>query len=142
MFKLNPPQFAAVFDRLRALGEVRGIEKRDCTRMQVQAQVTLCVLQGDKVIRAHTALTRDISVSGAGILQFAPAEPETVVAIALPTNNRDIVVLSTVRHCRALAEGVFGVGLQFGGLASEAVIAAMAASDRDAVDRTRQSILD
>lgn len=140
MLKLTQQQFGLVFDKLRQLGSTGGSEKRLFTRMQVQAKIRLASLNGDRVLRIYTALTRDVSAGGLGCFQFAPGEIGERLLVCLPTINNEIVLVSSVRFCRALAEGVFGLGLEYEEEAGKSLIAQLQESQNGALERIKQSM--
>ena len=146
MLKLTPTQFAAIFDALRDAGASGGSDKRQHTRMQVQAQVRLATIARatGKIARGYTALTRDISYSGIGVMQFTPAEHGDGFIIFLPQGKgkaEDVVIRCTTRFSRPLAEGVFGVGGEFEEVASPELVKQLQQNTDGALERIRQSVL-
>ena len=141
MFKLAPQQFAMIFEALRQAGSNAGSEKRQSTRMDVQAKVEMATIVNGKVSRTYTGLTRDVSAAGIGLFQHMPAEPGTRMLVCFPTSRGEIVIECVSRFCRAVAEGMFGVGAQFEGLAAQELVDQMNDDRCDTLSRLRESIL-
>jgi hypothetical protein len=111
--------------------------------MDVQTTIKLATVDADgKVLRSYTALTRDISACGVGLFQYAPAETGSFFLIGLPYRKAELVLRSSVRFCRPLADGLFGVGAQFEALADKATIEQLQLARQGTLERIKSSILD
>jgi PilZ domain len=135
MHKLRAQQFAEILEALRVAGASDGSERRQHTRMEVQARVKLAVLQGDAIGTCFTGLTRDVSASGVGIIQSTPAANGARFILAAPGAKSELHIICISRFCRALAEGVFGIGAEFDALATAADIEAFKKSETAMVAR-------
>lgn len=139
--QLSSQQFVKLLETLRSDGRSSGSEKRRFTRMEVQAQVQLATLQGNRVTRQYTGLSRDISQAGISLIQcVAFARGEKFVA-KLPCGKEEVVMLCEATFCRPLAEGVHGVGAQFVALADQEIVDQVMEKRGDEVERIRQSVL-
>ena len=87
--------------------------------MTVTAKVNVHLISNSKVIRSFSALTRDISLTGMGLLQTVALSPQQSVVIALPRAHSPLYVVSLAQHCRPLADGILAVGMEFSELASK-----------------------
>jgi hypothetical protein len=141
VLKLNPQQFANVFESLRKAGSSGGSEKRQTTRMEVQARITLAQLTGDELGKCFSALTRDVSTCGVGVFQHIPSEQDSRFLACFPCGKRNLVLVCTTRFCRALAEGMFGVGAEFMSIADETTIRKFNDAHTGVVDRIRSTHL-
>jgi hypothetical protein len=141
VLKLTPQQFGKVFDKLRELGTTGGSEKRLATRMDVQAKVKLASMELGRITRCFTGLTRDVSACGVGLFQHTPAEIGKQFVVSFPSGNSEIYIVCTARFCRAMAEGLFGIGAEFDAIADEATIEEIKLVSAQALDRIRHSIL-
>jgi hypothetical protein len=141
MYKLSSQQFAAVFQSLRTLGASDGQEKRIATRMDVQARVNVALFHGLDVSRCFTALTRDVSTQGVGLFMHVPVELEKRFLISLPCGKSELVLICVSRFCRAVAEGMFGIGAEFDGVADSTVVQQLTRQRGDTVNRIRDSVL-
>ena len=141
MLKLSSQQFAFVYEGLRAAGKSGGSERREHTRMDVQARVKLATFTNHRIGRSFTGLTRDISATGVGLFQFVPAENGVQFLISFPADKEDLLLICTSRFCRAMAEGVFGIGAEFDAIAPPALLEQFNAAEASTENRIRNSIL-
>jgi hypothetical protein len=141
MLKLSSQQFATIFDALRSASVTIGSEQRVSTRMDVQTAVKLATLDGGKIVRCYSALTRDVSTCGVGLFQYAPAESGSQFLIGFPYNKSELILTSSVRFCKPMAEGLFGIGAQFEALANKEMVEALKLARQGAIDRIKSSIL-
>jgi hypothetical protein len=64
--------------------------------------------------RTYTALTRDLSMEGMGLMQAVPMERGEQIAVSLPRGKQGTLVAQcTVMHARELADGIWGIGALF-----------------------------
>src|SRR4051812_25526481 len=104
MMKLPLREFADVVQAMKGPGESgAGSEKRKAARMTGSAKLTAFLIEGGKVGRSYSILTRDISISGVGVLQSITLQPGQEVILALPrTPQPPLFVTCVAMHCRPL----------------------------------------
>jgi hypothetical protein len=91
--------------------------------MTVTARVTLHLVDNNRVVRSFSAITRDISITGMGLLQSVALSMNQNVVLALPRpHSPPLFVVSTVVACRPLADGLVTVGLEFAEMASKETV--------------------
>jgi hypothetical protein len=118
--KLPLRDFADVIAALKGSGDnLAASEKRRAARMTVTAKVNVFLMDGNRVIKCFSALTRDISLTGVGLLQTTPLNPNQQAVVALPRAHSPLYVTSLALHCRPLADGLLAVGMEFAELASK-----------------------
>ena len=94
--------------------------------MTVTARVTIHLVDNNRVTRSFSAITRDISITGIGLLQSVALSINQNVIIALPRpTSTPLFVVSTVVVCKPLADGLVAVGLEFAEMASKETIDAL-----------------
>jgi hypothetical protein len=141
MYKLTPQQFGRIFEALRSAGATRGSEKRQSTRMEVQTKFQLASLTNGAVSRCYSALSRDISCTGVGFFQYAPVADTDKLLTCFPCGKEELVLVCQVMFCRPMADGLFCVGAQFDGMASEAIVKQLNDLRNNEIDRIRASVL-
>jgi hypothetical protein len=88
-----------------------GSDKRRFARIAIVTRVE--VLE-PSTGRTYAALTRDLSLEGAGLIQSAPMVKGSMMAISLPRGKQGTLVgHCEVAHARELADGVWGIGAVF-----------------------------
>jgi hypothetical protein len=88
-----------------------GSDKRRTARFSVIARVEVMHTASRRV---YTALTRDLSLEGVGLLQSWPMAKGDSFSISLPRGKGLFVVAQcTVQHAKELAEGIWGIGAIF-----------------------------
>jgi hypothetical protein len=154
---LPTQSFGEVLAALRRPSDNAEQEKRRATRMLVEAPVDVSFLSDSKAPRRLTALTRDVSHHGLGMLVSTELKAADRLVVHLPRQGRTAVsVLCEVKVCHRLADGIFKVGVEFvrelpepdavaapGGAASQARVGstAGAAAAAEEVRRIQRSIL-
>lgn len=93
-------------------GAGSGDERRARRRTTVVARATVRILDG-AANRSFSVLTRDVSASGVGLIAAAPIERGVVVQLELPHGGQILKAEGEIRYCRAIADGMWGVGVQF-----------------------------
>jgi hypothetical protein len=89
----------------------KGSEKRRSARFTVIARVEVMQTVSKRV---YTALTRDLSLEGIGLLQSWPMGNGEEFSISLPRGKGAYVVARCkVAHARELADGIWGIGAIF-----------------------------
>jgi hypothetical protein len=113
--ELTPIQFAEVRESLAALETKTGSsDKRRFTRLKVQGKVTLT---DAATSQSHTAMTRDLSLNGMGVVQSIPARNGQELTATLPrSENNSVQIYCTVVEARPLAEGLYALHMQFEGM--------------------------
>jgi hypothetical protein len=143
--KLAPQHLAEVVNALHASAvNGKGSEKRGAARMEVQGNVVVAPLAKDGTLgKSFTALTRDISFVGVGLLQSRPLEQGQQVVLRLPRSHKPaLFMLCSVMHVRPLADDLFIIGVEFINVApvkDEAFLDPVADTERQ---RTCQVIAD
>ena len=108
-------QFARAVEGLRKIAaDSAANDKRRTTRMIVQAKVEAGVLRDGRLMARFSAMTRDVSLGGAGLLQSVPMEAGQEMVVELP----GVLATFKVAHCRTMAHGIFAVGLELEGEAT------------------------
>src|SRR5262245_13520724 len=109
--KLAVREFADVVEALKVASEaLRTTENRKAARMLFSAKIDLHLLSDGRPARTYSALTRDISYTGVGLLQSVALPPDQEVVIALPRAGDPLFVHAVAKHCRILAEGLLSAG--------------------------------
>ena len=117
--KLPLRDFADVIAALKGPAEnLSASEKRRSARMTVFAKLNVFLVD-DKNVRTFSALTRDISLTGVGLLQSTALSAGQLVILALPRAQSPLFVVSTAMHCRPLADGLLAVGMEYVEMASK-----------------------
>jgi len=111
--ELTPKQLSLIITSLRTLGESGAQEKRRFTRVSVQAAIAAAELGGDALVRRWTALTRDVSAGGIGVLQSTWLQGNVMLLLALPFGDEMFHVIGQVVFCRPLADRVYTIGARF-----------------------------
>lgn len=140
--KLPLRDFADVIAALKGPGEhSSGSEKRNAARISVTAKINVHLLHDERVAKSFSALTRDISISGCGLIQAVAVAGEQRVIIALPRPHTPLYVISKVMHCRPLADGLLAVGFEFVDLLDKQACDQMISGDNRQHAHIRDSIL-
>jgi PilZ domain len=113
MIKLSSQQYAGVVTSLQSAAVSSGSDKRQFSRIEIQAPVKLAVLADNKVTRCFTALSRDVSQTGIGLYQAAKFAPKEIFLLSLPCAKKQLVIVCLATFCRPLADGIYCVGAQF-----------------------------
>jgi hypothetical protein len=113
MLKLSSQQYAGVVASLQTAAASAGSDKRQCTRMEIQAPVRVALMANEKVTRCVIALIRDVSLTGVGLCQSPKLSPKEKFLISLPCAKHHVVVVCSATFCTPLADGIFWVGAQF-----------------------------
>src|SRR5690349_948164 len=86
-------------------------EKRRFSRFTVVTQVHVLT---PSTGRTYTALTRDLSMEGMGLMQSVPLARGEQIAVSLPRGKAGTLIAQcTVMHARELADGIWGIGALF-----------------------------
>jgi hypothetical protein len=89
-----------------------AMDKRRFARITVVAKVEVL---NPSTGRTYTALTRDFSLEGIGLIQSIPMTRGQQITTSLPRSAKHgpLAVQCTVMHVRELADGVWGIGALF-----------------------------
>ena len=142
--KLTPQHLAEVVNALQSsAASGKGSEKRRAARMEVQGNVVIAPLSKDGTVgKSFTAITRDISFVGVGLLQSKPLEQGQKVVLRLPRGTKPaLFMLCNVMHVRPLADGLYVIGIEFvsvAGMKEDALLSPVADTE---MQRVRQVIL-
>jgi len=140
--KLPLRDFADVISPIKGPGQAAAnAEKRGAARMTVNAKLNVYLLDNNRVAKAFSVLTRDISLTGVGLLQGVALSAKQNVILALPREKGPLFVICTVMHCRPLADGVYGLGCEFVGQAPSSVAEKLLLDESNEHDRIRKSVL-
>jgi hypothetical protein len=140
--KLPLRDFADVIAALRKASDKNSAaELRQAARMQVYAKVDIYLLTNGVPARSFSALTRDISLIGVGLLQSVALPLNQEVIIALPRPNGLFCVHAVVKYCRALADGLLTAGIEYTKLADADMVAALMQQDTDNRARIAASVM-
>jgi hypothetical protein len=144
-------EFSEVISRLRA-GDVNpkaNSEQRKTTRMIIAARIDVFLINpATKSVRTFSALTRDISLDGAGLMQSIALPEGVEILLALPrgaaiaASGPPLFVCGRVTHCRTLADGILAIGVQFTRVAPEELVELITSGHNSQVARLRQAVLD
>jgi len=116
-------------------------EKRNAARITVSSKITVHLLGSAKVERSFTAFTRDISLTGIGLMQSVALSAKQRVIVILPRPNvAPLYVISTVAVCRPLADGLLAVGLEFSEISSNEACNQLMNDDSAEHARIRESM--
>lgn len=118
--KLTPQHLAEVVNAMNAVTATQpGAEKRRAARIDVQSSVIVAPLNVDgSFAKPFTALTRNISFVGVGLLQSKPLTLGQQLIVRLPRGSKPAMFMRcAVMHVRPLADGLFVVGVEFVGTA-------------------------
>lgn len=141
--KLTRSEFVEIYEALarqRSAGDARAEEKRGGTRMTVEDEVLVATANPDgSAGESFTALTRDISFAGVGLLQRTKIAQNSPLIVRLPRKDKPpLVMLCKAIHVRELADGVYAVGAEF---VKETTLAAPSPADAAEVDRVRKAMM-
>ena len=115
--QLSSQQLSAVVAGLRALGrQTAGNEKRIHSRFAIWVPVELAptIPYADLLPSRFSAMMRDISFGGVGLLQSMVVPDGTEFVIRLPVEPKGLLLtLCQAMHCRMVASGLYAIGTQF-----------------------------
>jgi hypothetical protein len=110
--RLAPEHFERVLRSLQ--GTAPGHDKRRAERFPVTSTVEFARTTGPQANVWQIGLTLHLSEMGLGMVTTAPAERGERVAVRLPDGaGGRMTMLCVVAHSRPLADGLFGLGMEF-----------------------------
>jgi hypothetical protein len=141
--KLTIQDFAEIVAALRRPGtNAAAQEKRRAVRMTVNAKLDAALIDGDELGRAFSTLTRDVSLTGAGLFQSLPLQQGQEFVLILPKQSgKPICIRTVVMHCRPLADALYGIGCEFVAEAPPEVAKQLLSREADQERRIRDSVL-
>jgi hypothetical protein len=141
--KLTIQDFAEIVSALRGPATSTGAqEKRRAVRMTVNAKLDAALIDGNELGRAFSTLTRDVSLSGAGLFQSLALQQGQEFVLVLPRQTgKPICVRTVVMHCRPLADALYGIGCEFVAEASREIAGQLISRGADQERRIRDSVL-
>ncbi len=142
--KLTPQHLAEVANALQSSpANGKGSEKRRAARMEVQGNVVIAPLAKDGAVgKSFTAITRDISFVGVGLLQSRALEQGQNIVVRLPRGAKPaLFMLCVVMHVRPLADGLYVIGAEFLNVAAVKEEQLLGKSGDTEMQRVRQLIL-
>src|SRR5689334_20888848 len=112
--KLPLRDFADVVAALKGALKTGEHESRQAARMNVSAKIDVHIVENGKPTRCYSALTRDISLTGMGLLQSValPQDQELILCLPRPS-GKPLFVQAINKHCHSLADGLLAAGLEF-----------------------------
>jgi hypothetical protein len=113
MLKLTSQQYAGVVASLQSAAASRSSDKRQFSRIDVQAPLRLGVMADNKVTRCFIGLSRDISLTGIGLYQSTKFASNEIFLLSLPCAKQQMVIVCKATFCRPLADGMYCLGAQF-----------------------------
>jgi hypothetical protein len=141
--RLTSQQFSEILNGLRR-GEPSspsGAEKRKFTRLRIQVMVEIIGISAG-LPRKYSALTRDISFGGVGLLQTIEPSPGAQIVICLPAGRTGFIpLLCAVTNSHCVAQGLFSVGAEFITVATRELLEHGLKADEAEVERIRRSII-
>jgi hypothetical protein len=118
--RLASSDFVDVYDALAAAAARANHvadEHRAGTRMPVDGEVLVAVVRGGIVTESFTALARDLSYNGIGLLQRRRPPRGAQLIVQLPRRDQPpTCMLCNVAHVRQLADDLYAVGATFAGV--------------------------
>ena len=105
---------------LQSAAAAGGSDKRQFSRIEVQAPLRIATIANNKVTRCFIALSRDVSLTGIGLYQSAKFAPKETFLVSLPCEKQQMLIVCVATFCRPLADGIFCLGAQFESLADQA----------------------
>ena len=136
-------QFADIVETMKRSGtENAGTEQRRAARMPLSAKVQVHpvrdqYLDGD----SFSAILRDISLTGVGLLQSKQMNVRDSVILALPSSTGLVYPQALVTHCQGLADGIYFLGLKFTQILDDATFAQLIKESGSETARLKRAIL-
>lgn len=119
-----------------------GAERRRFARLAVFGKIEIVTSPQSTLPRRYSALMRDISYGGTGLLQAVPCTPGEQFVLRLPCGEKGVLLmLASARFCRPLAHGLFGVGAEFDCQVDTDFLDNLVSANNHELQRIRQSIL-
>jgi hypothetical protein len=141
--KLPLREFADIIAALKGVAEKAGAnEKRGAARMTICAKLDAYLLRNDELVRTFSVLTRDISITGIGLLQGVAVSSDQRIVLQLPRGLQEpLCMVCRVMHCRPLADGIAAVGMEYIEKATQQIAKSILSNDLQERQRISQSVL-
>jgi hypothetical protein len=138
--KLSLSDFSSVVTALKSPEEDKNAasELRGATRITVWSRIDAWAGESNS---PYSAMMRDISLSGASLLQSVALTAGQSLLIALPRPKTPLSIYCRIMHCRALADGLMAVGICYVKLAGDEVAKQLAQARLKEQARIQHSIL-
>ena len=91
--------------------QYEGAERRAAPRAPARGPAELHVAPPGGAAKSFTVYVHDVSTSGLGLLSGNPLHTGAAVSVMVTNGHDDVTVRCSVRHCTALARGLWGVGV-------------------------------
>lgn len=113
--ELSAEVFESTLHRIKGDGGTGGVERRTKPRVGLRARIKLLPLQHGVVGAPVDVWTRDISLTGVGVITSKRMKVGDHYILTLPREQADsnLVLYCTVRNCEALVTDIYAVGLSF-----------------------------
>jgi len=142
--KLPLREFADIITALKAPNDAqeKTAEGRQAARMAIVARIDVSFIENGVLGRALSVITRDISLTGIGVLQSVMVKPKREVILTLPRPTAPLYVGAKVMHTRTVADGLFAVGFEFERIIPDEVARQLFSGDAAERARLAKSILE
>src|SRR5579872_994353 len=111
---LSSQLYGEIVNHLRSGTPRAGSEKRRTTRVDINIQISMAILEKGAPAKQIAVLARDISIEGVGLLSGVALRKDQHVVVILPRNqSTSAFVLCTIISCTSVADGIFTVGCRF-----------------------------
>jgi len=139
---LTAQSFAEIVACMKTGFSGAGMEKRRASRIDVQTKVHISVFADGKIVRSLSALSRDLSFTGVGLMTAIPLERGDTFIIQLPRQGKPPLYLVTkVMFSRAIADSLFTIGGEFERELPNSEAEALFKVDQDQQKRIREAML-
>lgn len=139
---LTAQSFAEIVASMKGSFNAAGMEKRRASRIEVQSKVHISIFADGKIVRSLTALSRDLSFTGIGMMSAIPLERGDVFIIQLPRQGKPpIFMVTKVMFSRAIADSLFTIGGEFERELPNSEAEALFKVDQDQQKRIREAML-
>jgi hypothetical protein len=143
--RLAVQDFALVIEALRGPGHAGagGAEQRKAVRMTVSTKLKVHLPREDnRTFKSYSVLSRDVSLTGVGLMQSVGLPKGTKFVLTLPRANRPALhVVCKVMHTQMLADGLFGIGAEYEEMASDDTVKLIDVDDQEQTRRVREAML-
>ena len=140
--KLQLREFSDVLTVLKGpLTDAAAAEKRKAARINVTYRIEIHLVNNNVVSRSYTALARDISLTGMGVLQGSLLPQGQELIVVLPRPSAPLYVCAVAMHTRWLADGVVAVGIEFTRVAEPSLTEQLLKNNKAAQAKIAQSVL-
>jgi hypothetical protein len=143
--RLAVQDFALIIEALRGPGSAGGggSEKRKAVRMTVTTKLEVHLSRDDnRTFKSFSVLSRDVSLTGVGLMQSVGLPKEAKFVLTLPRAGRAALhVVCKVMYTQMLADGLFGIGAEYEEMASDEIVKLIEGDDQEQTRRVREAML-